>query len=190
MIIGQRIGFNSTIIRTLSSYAESNQNEFFLLSNFKVLFDHEDSNKICDILKKLAPIRLYLYGNEYSIKSEWSNPIISAETATMANEDNWCVLVNKEPIYEEIKWTILSLYSSEWQIEKVASINLDDLARNFGFHSALRQAHLTFDQREIDVANCLFDWYDSFMKENIIQAEVRATFQAIQFFLFVYYSPD
>ena len=151
--IGKTIGFESIIIRTISCYFPNNENEFFLRSNVKILFDNEDWHKIHDILKIAAPIRLYLYGNEHLIENEWRNRMISTETTIMANENEWCTLVNQEPLNNVNRWALLTEYSSTWQIERVASINLSHFEENLAFDSALRRAHITFNERKVQVTN-------------------------------------
>ncbi|CAF1542235.1 unnamed protein product [Adineta ricciae] len=173
--ICKSIGFESIIIHTISHYFPNNENEFILRPDLKILFDNADWDKIYHILKSLAPIRLYLYGNEHSIENKWSNLMISTETRIMANEDDWCALVNKEPLDNVNRWAILAEYSSTWQIKRVSSINLFDFEENLAFHSALRQAHITFNERKCQFTNHLFNWYENYVNQSVFQTKSQLT---------------
>lgn len=168
-----QLGYSSVIVRTLDDYIPStNENKQILLPYAHVLFEHEDPLFIRDIIQRLSPIRLYLYGNNACISSEWSKLLISCETSLMNDEDNWCAFIENEGIENEIKWNIGKMFGDNWQIKRLTPINLIDLNKNLRFQSALRRAFKTFDRRQLDITSEIFDWYDKCLLDGDLTLEV------------------
>jgi hypothetical protein len=136
------------------------------------------------LIKKLSPLRFYLYGNEYDISSEWSNLMINRETHLMEDEDNWCLLVENESIDNDMKWNYGTIFGEKWQIKRLAPTNLNNLEENLRFQSALRRAFKTFHQRQIEITAEIFEWYDKCIQNGQIQLEVIFIF----IIYFIYYS--
>ncbi|CAF3945015.1 unnamed protein product [Rotaria sordida] len=172
------LGYPSIIIRTLDNYIPSNNEEkSCLLPYSQALFNHEHPQYICELIKKLSPLRLYLYGNDEFISSEWSNLMISSETHVMEDEDNWCSFIENEYIDDEIKWNFRSLFGEKWQIKRLAPINLTELNKHLRFQSALRRAYKTFSHRQFEVTSKIFEWYDSCIHEGFLHIEPKLSIQ-------------
>lgn len=172
-IIGANIGYTSTVIRQFNDYIPSNDRNSSILPYAELLFKNEDPRYICRLLKKLSPIRLYLYGNELDGLSEWSKLMISTEKNVMDDEDDWCAFLENEYVDNEIKWNFVFMFGREWKVSRVSPLNIDQLKENLRFHSALRRAHITFAERQVEVTADIFDWYEHCIKQKYLREEVR-----------------
>ena len=65
------------------------------------------------------------------------------------------------------------MFGREWQVSRVSPLQLNQLDEDLRFHSALRRAHNTFAQRQIEVTANIFDWYDSCIRRGYLREEVR-----------------
>ncbi len=170
------MGYPSVIIRILDEYMPSTEEKRpCLLPYTEILFNYEHPEYICELIKKLSPLRLYLYGNEESIPSDWSNLMINHETQVMEDEDSWCAFIENEYIDDEMKWNIGPMFGGKWQVKRLAPINLTELDKNLRFQSALCRAYKTFDPRQIETTSEIFDWYDRCIHEGYLQLEVNKT---------------
>ncbi|CAF4020305.1 unnamed protein product [Rotaria sordida] len=173
-----KLGYLSIIIRTLDKYIPiDNVENPHLIPYNSALFNNEHPHYICELIKKLSPLRFYLYGNDYLISSEWSNLMITREIHVMEDEDNWCAFLENEPIDNEIKWNFKSMFGEKWKVNHVAPINLSDLDKNLRFQSALRRTFKTFNQRQIEVTAEIFEWYDQCIRNGYLQLEPKLTSQ-------------
>lgn len=137
------------------------------------MFKNEDPRRMCTLIKKLSPIRLYLYGNNLHISSEWSKLMISSEIDVMDDEDDWCAFLENECIENEVKWNLGFTFGRDWKVSRVSPLDISQLEENPRFHSAVRRAHATLSQRQIEVTAEIFDWYDTCLKLGHIKEEVR-----------------
>ena len=185
-IVGHQLGYSSIIIRTLNDYIPSSNeaDKQTLLPYSQILFEHENPLNIRDFIRRLCPIRLYLYGNNELIASEWSKLLISSETNLMNDEDNWCAFIENEEIENDIKWNIGKMFGENWQIKRLTPINLIDLNRNLQFQSALHRTFKTFDRRQTEITTEIFDWYDKCILDGHLQIEVNKS-QIFFFSVFV-----
>ncbi|CAF2850325.1 unnamed protein product [Rotaria sp. Silwood2] len=172
------LGYPSVIIRILDNYIpSSNEEKPCLLPYSQALFNYEHPLYICELIKKLSPLRLYLYGNDECISSEWSSLMISSETHVMEDEDNWCSFVENEYINDEIKWNFRSLFGEKWQIKRIAPINLTELNKHLRFQSALCRAYKTLSHRQFEVTSEIFEWYDRCVREGFLHIEPKLSIQ-------------
>ena len=144
-----------------------------LLPYSEALFGNEDPQYICELITKLSPLRLYLYGNEEFISSEWSKLMIGCETRVMEDEDSWCAFIENECIDDDIKWNFGPLFGQRWQVKRLSPINLTELDKNLRFQSALRRAFKTLSHRRIEVTAEIFDWYDRCISGGYIRLKVH-----------------
>jgi hypothetical protein len=174
-ILGTKLGYSSVIIRTLHDYIPSIDDEDrpCFLPYSEVLFNNEHPHYICELIKKLSPIRLYLYGNDEMISSEWSNLMISREIQIMEDEDSWCAFIENEYIDDEMKWNFRSMFGEKWKVKRFAPINLTDLDKNLRFQSALNRSEKTLNHRQIEITAEIFDWYDRCIHDGCLQLEVK-----------------
>ena len=177
-ITGLKLGHRSVIVRALNAYLPSStESKTCFLPYSDVLFNHEHPQYICrHLIAKLSPIRLYLYGNDESICSSWSDTMINQETTVMEDEDSWCAFIENEYISDEMKWNIGPMFGSKWQVKRIAPINLTELDRNLRFQSALRRALKTFNRRQIEVTSQVFIWYDKCLADGHLELEVSKNF--------------
>ena len=183
--IGWEIGPQPIIVRTLGDYLlPMGEAKPCLLPYSETLFQHESPEYICQLITKLSPIRLYLYGNNESIYSNWSDLMINQETTVMEDEDSWCAFIENGRISDEMKWNIGSSLGGKWQVKRISPICLTELDRNLRFQSALRRAFKTFGRRQIEVTSEIFARHDKCVREGFIQLEVTNIFLfcTIQFF--------
>ncbi|CAF0978985.1 unnamed protein product [Rotaria sp. Silwood1] len=172
------LNYPSVIIRTFDNYIPSmDEQKPCLLPYSQILFHHEHPQYICELIKKLSPLRLYLYGNEEFMLSEWSNLMINSEAHVMEDEDNWCAFIENEYIDDEMKWTIGPKFGANWQIKRIAPINLSELDKNLRFQSALRRALKTWNNRQNEITAEIFDWYDRCIREGYLQLEPKVSAQ-------------
>ncbi|CAF2108189.1 unnamed protein product [Rotaria magnacalcarata] len=169
-----QLNYSSVIIRTVDKYIPSTDVQRpCLLPYSQALFNHEDPKYICELVKRLSPIRLYLYGNEEVISSEWSSLMISSETHVMEDEDSWCAFIENEYIDDEIKWNIGPKFGRNWHVKRIAPVNLTGLDKNLRFQSALRRAFKTLNHRENEITAEIFDWYDRCIHEGYLSLEPK-----------------
>jgi hypothetical protein len=181
-MIGIKLGHPSVIIRTLDDYIPStDEDKACLLPYTQILFNYEHPQYICELIKKLSPLRLYLYGNDEYISSEWSNLMINGETIVMEDEDSWCAFIENEYIDDEMKWNIGPMFGGKWQIKRIAPINLTELDKNLRFQSALCRAYKTISHRQIEITSEIFDWYDKCLREGYLQLEVTRSVFLFQY---------
>jgi hypothetical protein len=157
----------------LNAYIPLNDIHSSLLPYSQLLFNYEDPRYICEIIKKLSGIRLYLYGNELCSSSEWSKLMIETEIDLMDDEDNWISFIENEMIDNEIKWNFAHVFAHQWKVSRISPINLDQLSTNPRFQSAVRRAHKTFSERQIQVAAQIFDWYNKCLERKYLSSEVN-----------------
>ena len=173
-ILGTKLGYSTVIIRTLADYIYSNDEEkSCLLPYSQILFNVEHPLYICSLIKKLSPLRLYLYGNETIISSEWSNLLINGETEVMEDEDSWCAFIENEYIDDDMKWNIGPMFGEKWKVKRIAPNNLNDIDRNLRFQSALCRAYKTYNHRQYEITSEIFEWYDKCLRDEYLQLEVK-----------------
>ncbi|CAF3006292.1 unnamed protein product [Rotaria sp. Silwood2] len=171
--ICENLGYNSPIIRQFHDYLPSDERHSSLLPYSKLLFNNENPENICRMIKDLSPIRLYLYGNELKIPSEWSNLMIENEKELIDDEENWICFIENDFISNEIKWNFSFLFGKKWQISRVTPLDLNQLNNDPRFVSALRRSFLTYSQRQIQVTADIFDWYEDCVKKEYIKLEPK-----------------
>ncbi|CAF0803813.1 unnamed protein product [Rotaria sordida] len=173
-----KIGYTSVVIRQLNDYIPSSDRHSSLLPYAELLFKNEDPHYICRFIKKLSPIRLYVYGNMLRIHSEWSKLMIATEIDIMDDEDDWCAFLENEYVEDEVKWNFGFIFGREWKVSRVSPLNFTHLDENLRFHSALRRAHATFAPRQVEVTAKIFDWHANCIKQGYLQEEPKLTDQA------------
>ncbi|UJR07271.1 hypothetical protein I4U23_011559 [Adineta vaga] len=178
--ICENLGYDSPIIRQFHDYLPSDERHSSLLPYSKLLFNNENPEKICEMIKNLCPLRLYLYGNELKIPSEWSNLMIEKEKDLMDDEENWICFIENELINNETKWNFSFLFGKKWQISRVIPLDLDQLSNDPRFVSALRRSFLTYSQRQIQVTADIFDWYEDCIKNGYIKLQPKLKNEQIQ----------
>jgi hypothetical protein len=113
---------------------------------------------ICSLIKKLAPIRIYIVGNEEAISNNWSKLMIENEEDNSGQKapqyDQWCTFVENEPVPIETIHNLVHHYGNSWKVTNITPIRLDDhITRDaFNFLVALDRSHTTLEAREM-VAN-------------------------------------
>ncbi len=172
IILGTKLGYSSTVIRQFHDYIPSNERHSALLPYSKLLFNNENPNYICQLIKKLSPIRLYLYGNELCNLSEWSKLMIETENEMMDDEDNWSAFIENEFVDNEVKWNFSFVFGRQWKISRVSPIDLHQLNDDPRFQSALRRAYITFAERQIEVTSDIFDWYGKCIEKGYLHIHV------------------
>ena len=161
------------MVRTLASYIPfQGEDKPDLLPYTQVLFENESPLVICDLIKGLSPIRLYLYGNEKVIPSEWSDLMVSNEREMMGDEDSWCAFLENEAIVDEMKWNLGQMFGKKWQVKRLAPLRLTVLDRNLRFQSALSRAQKTVGHRQLEVTQKIFRWYDECIRERHLELAV------------------
>ncbi|CAF1089465.1 unnamed protein product [Adineta steineri] len=176
--ICKNLGYTSVIIRTLDDYISATDEEKpCLLPYSQILLNNEDPKYIGELIRKLSPLRLYLYGNNESISSQWSDLMISCETHVMEDEDSWCAFIENEQIDDGIKWNFGFLFGGKWQIKRLSPINLTELQKNLRFQSALRRAFKTFTYRQSEITAKIFEWYDKCIHEGVLHVQPQLSRQ-------------
>ncbi len=170
----------------MNAYIPFDDNHSSLLPYSQLLFNYEDPNIICKLLKNLCSIRLYLYGNELSNLNDWSKLMIDSEDEMMNDEDNWSSFIENEPVDNEVKWNFAFLYGQKWKISRVSPIDFNKILSNPRFYSALRRSHATYSQRQIEVTAQIFDWYNKCLEQEYIHIQVNIffSFNIISFLCF------
>ena len=121
-------------------------------------------------------MRMYLYGNEESIQSEWSKQMIADETdhagQYIIDDDNWHTFIEHEPIHENIKWNFHVKYGQAWKVTQYVPIKLHNISQNLRFRSSLRRAHMTFGTRQTTVTAQIYRWFEQCKQYGYLPNEV------------------
>ncbi|CAF3560993.1 unnamed protein product [Adineta steineri] len=170
----KRFGYPSAIIRSLDDYIPKSE-IYDKLPYGKLLFENENPIDICNCLRLLSPIRMYLYGNEEVIPSEWSRLMASTEVdhvdKGIVNDDDWCTFLENETVSENIKWNFSIKHGRSWKLTHLTPIQLHTLEDNIRFRSALRRSNMTFYSRMSNVTARLYDWFDTCLEREHLQHE-------------------
>ncbi|CAF1164795.1 unnamed protein product [Rotaria sordida] len=172
-----KVGYTSVVIRQLNDYIPSSDRHSSLIPYAELLFKNEDPHYISRFIKKLSPIRFYVYGNLLQMPSEWSKLMITTEIDIMDDEDDWCAFLENEYVEDEIKWNFSFIFGRDWKVSRVSPLNFTHLDENLRFHSALRRAHATFAPRQVEVSAEIFDWYANCIKQGYLREEPKLTRQ-------------
>ncbi|CAF1284568.1 unnamed protein product, partial [Didymodactylos carnosus] len=97
--------------------------------------------------------------------------MIATEISIMDDEDNWCAFLENEYVDSEVKWNFGFIFGREWQVSRVSPLDISQLDENPRFYSALRLAHTTFAERQIEVTAEIFDWYTECIERGYLQGE-------------------
>ncbi|CAF2045517.1 unnamed protein product [Rotaria magnacalcarata] len=171
-----KLGYPKTIISPLEDYIPKSE-IYHKLPYGKLLFEYEDPRKICRWIRYLSPIRMYLYGNEQIIPSEWSKLMVANEIDHFAelifNDDDWCTFLENETIKDDIKWNFSAKHGRTWKITQLTPVKLSSLYDNIRFRSSLRRAHITYFSRMSIVSTQIFDWLDGCLESGFIRNEFK-----------------
>lgn len=127
-----------------------------------------------NLIRKLSPIRLYIYGNQLCQINDWSRVMIEGENEVMDDEDNWCAFLESEPINNTVKWNFAYLLGKDWKVRRVSPMDWDQLDDHPQFYSALRRAQTTFAERQMEVTAEVFSWYSECLDQGFLHTEVRS----------------
>jgi hypothetical protein len=89
-------------------------------------FLHKHNKMIYSRLKKLAPNRMYVVGNDDSISSVWSRLMIENESETPAY-DEMCLFVQNEAVTPISIHNLVHRYGNSWQIKEIIPKRLDEM---------------------------------------------------------------
>jgi hypothetical protein len=101
--------------------------------------------------------------------------MIESEEDVMDDEDNWNAFLENEYVDNEVKWNFAFMLAREWRVKRVSPLDFNQLDDNPRFQSALRRAHITFAERQIEVTAEIFDWYANCIQRGHLQIEVRTS---------------
>jgi len=126
------------------------------MSNENQAFVNQQNKIICSLIKKLAPIRIYIVGKEGAISNNWSKLMIENEEDNSDQKapqyDQWCTFVENEPVPIETLHNLVHHYGHSWKMTNITPIRLDDIKDDINCLGALDQSHTTLEAREM-VAN-------------------------------------
>jgi hypothetical protein len=116
-------------------------------------FRYNQTKIICDNIKKLAPIRIYLVGNKRTIENEFSALLVEDE---LDNGDNdkfeyveRCTFMEHESVVDEIKRDVPGYLGCKWKVTKTIPLRLDDdIKKDTKFHQACLYVYDTLPPRE------------------------------------------
>ncbi|UJR37140.1 hypothetical protein I4U23_029850 [Adineta vaga] len=170
------LGYPSTSIRILDEYIPKSE-LYDKLPYGKTIFEYEHPEVICAWLRDLSPIRMYLYGNEQLVASEWSKQMILYEAdhigREIVNDDDWHTFIENDAIDDDIKWNFYANHAQTWKIKRMTPIKVCNLNENLRFRSALRRAHITYHTRRSTVTAQIYHWFDQCSQFNYIPHEFQ-----------------
>jgi hypothetical protein len=106
---------------------------------------------IFQCIPKLAPIRLYLVGNENEIVHDLARVLIRRELNNGALKyKDTCTFMEYEPVKPEIRNNVAGFLRATWQLDRSRTIpiRLDDIERDANFKIAVESVYDTHPQRE------------------------------------------
>jgi len=142
---------------------------------------------MCNFIKKISCIRLYLVGNEIYNLHSLSQALFEKELNN-SDEDEYdakYTFVEYESVTEQTKLNLANVLGSTWQSTNIILKRLDDLRNDIKFRHALQRANLNLQEREMD-ANIELNQRAMDHSDNSIECS-GAVCKKIQKSRFIYY---
>lgn len=121
-------------------------------------FTRHDREMILNLIKHLAPIRLYLAGRESSISNSYSRSLVARERNIAENSAqkfiDGCTFVECELVGEAIKRDLPGHLGAQWQMtgSQIKLKSLDELFIDRFFRNAVEMIDDTLTKRDTDAA--------------------------------------
>lgn len=118
-------------------------------------FMRTDKEMILDLIKHLAPIRLYLVGNESQITNDYSRSLIASERDVQQNSAekylNGCAFIEYELLGETIRRDLPTFLGTKWQIDEsqITLKSVRELLLDRAFTSAIKRIDDMLSKRDI-----------------------------------------
>jgi hypothetical protein len=116
----------------------------------------------CSLIKKIAPIIIYLLGNEESVPNKWSKSLFEKESVSSDEHagqyDEQCIFVENEPINPRILGNFIHDYGLPWKVDKPPLLRLNAIRDDLRFFVAVEHANLTLAARGMIASSELCKW--------------------------------
>jgi hypothetical protein len=116
-------------------------------------FVNQQNEILCSLAKKIAPIRIYVVGNEENISNKWSQLMLENEPdnadPTALLYDQCCTFVQNEPVTAESLHNFVHRHGSSWKVTNIMPIRLDKIREDPSFLIALDRSRTTLESREM-----------------------------------------
>ncbi|CAF3730566.1 unnamed protein product [Rotaria sp. Silwood1] len=125
----------------------------YLPSNERIDFNENPyADILCNYVKKLSSIRLYLIGNEANIENSASKYFFENESddVTAADEyDTKVTLIENEPISESIRQNLANVLNVRRSMTNMIIKRYHQIENDIKFPAALERANVTIQRREM-----------------------------------------
>ena len=124
-------------------------------TNISTPFPRTDKEMTLDLIKHLAPIRLYLVGNESQISNDYSRSLIASERSVQENSAekylNGCGFIEYELVGETIRKDLPAFLGTKWQMDgsQITVKSVRELLLDRAFKNAIKRIDDTFSKRDI-----------------------------------------
>ena len=160
MNVGDDIQYTylSKIIDVCNDLSPDCDSVVYLLDNYASLYekfnDNEHSGILCEYVKKMGPIRLYLFGNEQNCH-EISKSLYESDNFRELPCDQYCARVEYEPVTESTRSHALKNYTELQQANGIRFQRIDDIKNDTCFLKALDCVQISRDNRQLVATNRL-----------------------------------
>ena len=119
-------------------------------------FKRHDQNMMLTLIRHLAPIRLYLVGNEREISNNYSRLLVAKERYTSENNvDKYmdgCTFIEKEFVGTGIKGNLPGFLGTQWQMDgsQIKLLSLDELFVDKVFQNTVDRVDDAMSNRDKD----------------------------------------
>jgi hypothetical protein len=104
---------------------------------------------ICNYIKTISPIRIYLVGNETYIPNASCKCLFDHELDDGNDYDTRYTLVENEPVKQHIKWELAKELRPTWRPEDMVVKRLVDIQNDIHFPHALQRVSVILKGREM-----------------------------------------
>ncbi|CAF4452747.1 unnamed protein product [Rotaria sp. Silwood2] len=117
--------------------------------------EKSEADILCNYVKSLSPIRVYLIGNELHIQNSVSKYFLKNElyNGTTNEYDEKLTFVENEPIRESIKMNLVNLLDVRQLLTNVIIKRLDQIKNDIEFPAALERVNVIIPNRGYVVNN-------------------------------------
>lgn len=143
---------------TINDYVSADEFDFDnedALANTSASFTRADRKLMVDLIKLLAPIRLYLVGNEEQISNGYSRFLIASERNVQENSTekyfDGCAFIEHELVGASIRRDLPAFLGTKWQINASQIIlqSINEFLSDRAFKSAIKQIDDILSKRDM-----------------------------------------
>ena len=140
--------------------------------DISVPFTRHDRDMMLTLIPHLAPIRLYLVGNERQISNNYSRILVKRERFFSENNaDKYmdgCTFLEKELVGADIKGNLPGFLGTQWQMDgsQIKLLSLDELFVDKLFQNTVDRVDDTMSKRDKDAQIAIWKKNIDYLENN------------------------